>query len=32
MDELAQRILLQRAPKDDIAVAGWQFDTRYPAT
>jgi 2,3-dihydroxybiphenyl 1,2-dioxygenase len=27
MDELAQRILLQRAPKDDIAVAGWQFDT-----
>ena len=27
MDDYAQRIVLQQADQDDIAVAGWQFDT-----
>src|SRR5580765_4791449 len=27
MDEYAQRILLEQGPDDDIAAAGWQFDT-----
>jgi 2,3-dihydroxybiphenyl 1,2-dioxygenase len=27
MDQYAQRILLLQGPEDDIAVAGWQFDT-----
>jgi 2,3-dihydroxybiphenyl 1,2-dioxygenase len=27
MDDYAQRIVLQQADRDDIAVAGWQFDT-----
>ncbi len=27
MDELAQRILIERGTDDDLAAAGWQFDT-----